>query len=183
MAERNVYPFQFMKKGESILLEGAAHGGKESAAARNYFSRRKMEYRLKKVDGGIMVTLLSEGQPSTERGKRRVRRQQLFSGNKPQADHWYHVSLVTCDGIDWEVWAQQTIVRGVISGWFNLKICASGDAPNKANYWIGWNGERFASGRGLSQLRMGRPHMEQRLVDALSKIDLTAALPSSKMIA
>ncbi len=82
MAERNVYQFQFMKKGESILLEGAAHGGKESAAARNYFSRRKMEYKLKKVDGGIMVTLLSEGQPSTERGKRRVRRQQLFSGNR-----------------------------------------------------------------------------------------------------
>jgi hypothetical protein len=30
------------------------------------------------------------------------------------------------------------------SEWLSVKVVADGRAPNKANYWLGWNGKRFA---------------------------------------
>lgn len=77
---------------------------------------------------------------------------------------------------DWSLLAELTTgaktlwlvyVRHDPSGWTNIKIAAKAKAGRKANYWLGWNGERFARGRDLEFLMTHRPSLYKDLVEEL----------------
>jgi hypothetical protein len=55
---------------------------------------------------------------------------------------------VVQDGVEWLVYMRP----GSGNGWDSVKVVANGRAPTKANYWLGWNGSRFASQHGLVML-------------------------------
>jgi hypothetical protein len=61
----------------------------------------------------------------------------------------------THDGVAWMIYSSPALA----TGWTQIKIAADGEAPNKGNYWISWNGERFASGREMKILKVDRPRL------------------------
>jgi hypothetical protein len=62
-----------------------------------------------------------------------------YRGNKPDGDGWEIVGAVE-DDLRWLVFVREN----ANSEWLSVKVVADGRAPNKANYWLGWNGKRFA---------------------------------------
>jgi len=62
-----------------------------------------------------------------------------YRGNKPHGDGWELVGTVE-DDLRWFVFVREN----ANSEWLSVKVVADGKAPNKAIYWLGWNGKRFA---------------------------------------
>ena len=50
------------------------------------------------------------------------------------------------------------------TGWWTLKVAADGEAPNKGNYWMAWNGERIAMGREAKIMKANRPRLFEDIV-------------------
>ena len=45
------------------------------------------------------------------------------------------------------------------TGWRMVKVSAVGRAPRKANYWLSWDGKRFARGKDIAIMASGRPKL------------------------
>lgn len=43
--------------------------------------------------------------------------------------------------------------------WRMVKVSAVGRAPRKANYWLSWDGKRFARGKDIAIMASGRPKL------------------------
>jgi hypothetical protein len=79
--------------------------------------------------------------------------------------------LITFVG-DFELWCWET--KG---GWMTLKLVLTPPLrARKANYWLGWNGQRFANTSDLTRLRTLQPQLYEWLLDRLAnhRIDLAA---------
>jgi hypothetical protein len=63
-----------------------------------------------------------------------------YLGNKPETDDWNFLGSIEADG-NWFVYVRPDPV----TEWTSVKVVADGRAPRKANYWLGWNGQRFSS--------------------------------------
>lgn len=61
-----------------------------------------------------------------------------YLGHKPTGD-WSLLGSVEDEG-DWFVY----IRPDPSSEWSSVKVVADGRALGKANYWLGWNGQRFS---------------------------------------
>lgn len=48
-------------------------------------------------------------------------------------------------------------------GWSNLRLVKKGYADHKANYSLGWNGERFAKNKDIDLLMENRPELYERV--------------------
>jgi hypothetical protein len=48
-------------------------------------------------------------------------------------------------------------------------LVADGVVPGKANYRMGWNGERFAAHDGIESLQKFRPALAKAVLKALDK--------------
>jgi hypothetical protein len=62
-----------------------------------------------------------------------------YLGNKPKTDDWNFLGSVEADG-NWFVYVRPD----PSSEWTSVKVVADGRAQGKANYWLGWNGQRFS---------------------------------------
>ena len=62
-----------------------------------------------------------------------------YRGRKPVGPEWAQIAVVD-DAQRWFVY-----IRPDVSGdWATVKVVADGRASGKANYWLGWNGSRWA---------------------------------------
>lgn len=61
-----------------------------------------------------------------------------YSGKKPRTAGWREVGVVEGD-VRWLVFVREN----ADNEWVTVKVVADGQAPAKANYWLGWNGSRF----------------------------------------
>lgn len=43
--------------------------------------------------------------------------------------------------------------------WRMVKVSAVGRAPRKANYWLSWDGKKFARGKDIAIMASGRPKL------------------------
>ena len=62
----------------------------------------------------------------------------LFAGNPP-GDRWQQLGIVREDEHRFRVFA-----RKAPTGWTDIKLVATDPTPLKANYWLGWDGKRWA---------------------------------------
>lgn len=90
-----------------------------------------------------------------------------FRGNLINAADWQEVGRVgPVDGVEWILFAKADRLHG----WRSLKLAADGKAPRKANYWLGWDGERLAASSDLKRMQVGRPQMEPMVVELLRSV-------------
>jgi hypothetical protein len=57
------------------------------------------------------------------------------------------------------------------NGWASVKVVADGRARGKANYWLGWDGRRFANFKDTLALMQHRPELlkaVERMLDGYS---------------
>ena len=78
--------------------------------------------------------------------------EKLYAGNRPSSIGWALIGEIE-DDVRWLVFVKQNSS----SGWLSLKVVADGCAPSKANYWLGWNGQRFSKKRDVEMLTEYRP--------------------------
>jgi hypothetical protein len=62
-----------------------------------------------------------------------------YYGHKPRTQDWLSLGPIEADG-KWLVY----IRPDPTSEWYSVKVVADGRAVGKANYWLGWNGQRFS---------------------------------------
>lgn len=75
-----------------------------------------------------------------------------------------HVAdLSDTDGTRWAFYMWPTNEEG----WGMIKLAAHGVVKRKANFWMGWNGERLARTTDAAALAYRRPHLHAALMELL----------------
>lgn len=64
----------------------------------------------------------------------------------------------------WELWS-----KAATNGWFNLKLIHLEPRNEKGNFWLGYNGERFAQNRDLVTLQEHEPEMLRWVEEVLKR--------------
>lgn len=86
-----------------------------------------------------------------------------YKGKKPRTEGWEQIAA-----IDDEVWWLVFVKNSPTSEWMTVKVVADGRVPCKANYWLGWNGKRFAQVQDAFAIMQRRPELlkaVERLVE------------------
>jgi hypothetical protein len=97
----------------------------------------------------------------------RLKKVKMWCGNPPDDQMWAKVcDLGRFDGIGWILYSK---VPDADSAWQSFKLVADGVVPGKANYRMGWNGERFAAHDGIESLQEFRPALAKAVLKALDK--------------
>jgi len=65
----------------------------------------------------------------------------LFNGNPP-GEGWRQLGVVREGDCRFRVYA-----RNAPNGWVDVKLAAVEPSPLKANYWLGWAGNRWSRGK------------------------------------
>jgi hypothetical protein len=88
-----------------------------------------------------------------------------FRGNPATGGEWFFAGDVgrAC-GVGWELYA-----RPVQNGWRNMKLVSTEPCAHKANYWLGWNGERLASTKDQKTMDAGKPELREKLMEFLER--------------
>ncbi len=84
-----------------------------------------------------------------------------YLGHKPKTDDWNFLGSVEADG-NWFVYVRPD----PSNGWSSVKVVADGRALGKANYWLGWNGQRFSRHADLPLL-LNRSGLARAVEDML----------------
>lgn len=71
-----------------------------------------------------------------------------YLGHKPRSSDWKHLGPVEEGGTRWLVYVRPD----PSSPWCSVKVVADGRVTGKANYWLGWNGERYSHQTDLPRL-------------------------------
>ena len=71
-------------------------------------------------------------------------------GRNPEAP-WVCIGDFELEGVPWGVFLKPG------EDWSGVKVCAQGRAASKANYWLAWNGQRFAHTAELAKAEGYRP--------------------------
>ena len=56
-------------------------------------------------------------------------------------------------------WIKAEIHEYIVRNWRMVKVAAAGSVPRKANYWLSWDGKRFARGKDIAIMASGRPEL------------------------
>ena len=78
----------------------------------------------------------------------------MYKGKKPRTAGWEQIGEVENE-CRWLVFVKD----GAKSEWMTVKVVADGRAPSKANYWLGWNGKRFAQQQDAFAIMQRRPEL------------------------
>lgn len=68
-----------------------------------------------------------------------------------------------CDSVEWLIYESKNNKHE----WRMIRLVAQGKAPHKANYWLSYNGQRFAENKDLKLLRGNRPALFKQLAQAI----------------
>jgi hypothetical protein len=85
----------------------------------------------------------------------------MYAGNHPDASEgWTQLGeIYDGDGLPWAVYQQDKNKKG----WSDVKVAVWDDAPNKGNYWLVWNGSRFAKSSELEKMETHRSALASEL--------------------
>ena len=92
----------------------------------------------------------------------------MYRGRKPRTEGWEHIG-----DIEQDVYWRMFVKENADSEWASVKVVAAGRARGKANYWLGWDGKRFANFKDMLALAQHRPdllHMVERMLEGYSLI-------------
>jgi len=87
----------------------------------------------------------------------------MYKGKRPRTDGWEQIAVIE-DDVCWIVFVKDN----PDNEWLTVKVVADGRVPFKANYWLGWNGKRFAQVQDTFAIMQRRPELlkvVQRLVE------------------
>lgn len=94
-----------------------------------------------------------------------------FIGNEPSGeDGWVDVGKVPGRELRNSSWRIFMRYRENTEGWFDLKVFAEERVRHKANFWLSWNGERFAQRGDLYTMYKNFPAMMVRLKESLPRL-------------
>ena len=93
-----------------------------------------------------------------------IRSGKLTKGSHPDGREWGVLGEATACGHDWVVYAKPY----GRNGWRSVKLVCDGIAEGKANYRLGWNGERFAEGTPWERPCRDRYELAEKLAAMLS---------------
>lgn len=86
-------------------------------------------------------------------GKRKKR---IFFGNDPDPrTGWEQVGVISDGDARFKVFVRPKTPQG----WISVKLSAADPILGKANYWIGWNGARWASNADGRLLQTSHPEL------------------------
>ena len=97
-----------------------------------------------------------------------------WPGNDPEGDDWRRVGETDQphDGVRWSVWLRDPASNwrnpAYKAEWQSVKVTAICPVVIKANYHIGWNGNRLGGKRDLRLLTEYRPDLEAAVVAVLA---------------
>lgn len=80
--------------------------------------------------------------------------EKMYKGKKPRTSGWEQIGEVEND-CRWLVFVKDS----PDSEWMTVKVVAVDRAPSKANYWLGWNGKRFAQQQDAFAIMQHRPEL------------------------
>ena len=86
-----------------------------------------------------------------------------YKGKKPRTEGWEQIAAIE-DEVRWLVFVKDN----PDNEWITVKVVADGRVPFKANYWLGWNGKRFAQVQDTFAIMQRRPELlkvVERLID------------------
>lgn len=89
-----------------------------------------------------------------------------YKGKRPRTEGWEQIAVIE-DDARWLVFVKDN----PDNEWLTVKIAADGRVPFKANYWLGWNGKRFAQVQDTFAIMQRRPELfkvVERLIDGYS---------------
>jgi len=89
-----------------------------------------------------------------------------YTGKKPRTYGWQQIGVIENDGQWW-----MFVKENADNGWASVKVVADGRAQGKANYWLGWDGKRFANFKDTLAMMQHRPellHKVERMLEAYS---------------
>lgn len=90
-----------------------------------------------------------------------------YPGNVPSMEDWRLVGQIEkTKGEEFLVFVKNENE----AEWISIKLVARKPVKRKGNYWLAWNGERFADGHCLKALRQNRPELEEAVLEMLAKI-------------
>jgi len=85
----------------------------------------------------------------------------MFNGNSPSPDEgWESCGAIQKDSFNFSVF-----VKPWNNGWRMVKVCSTKKVKDKANYWLSWNGERFANGKDYKAMVEHKPWAIEQLDD------------------
>jgi len=90
-----------------------------------------------------------------------------YDGNLRIGEEFDILGPIDDEGIKWGL----SVGGDNGKGWRSVKVSAIPKAQVKANYWLSWNGERFAKGRDMKLLRDGRPELEEKIIASMGQLD------------
>lgn len=89
-------------------------------------------------------------------------------GTVPEGEEWSKVGEVLCDELStWSIYRKNVDYEAV---WVTLKLVADLPVPNKANYYLKWNGERLAGCKESTLLAEHRPYLCDTLIEKLKEL-------------
>jgi len=89
-----------------------------------------------------------------------------YLGRPTESGGWSAIGEVgVFGGVRWILYASDERKHG----WRNMKLAAKGWAPDKANYWIGWNGERLAATSDQRKLETQKPELRNMLLEFIRR--------------
>lgn len=91
----------------------------------------------------------------------------MYKGKKPRTDGWEHIGDIEQD-VRWRMFVKEN----ADSGWASVKVVAAGRAQGKANYWLGWDGKRFANFKDTLVMMQGRPELLHKVEQMLEGYSL-----------
>lgn len=111
-------------------------------------------------ESNASILIESEEQAVYAVGRTREKsRPKGIKGNAP-GDGWGVVGRT-------EGWVLYEKYDGNPNGWLNLKLVAANRSKHKANYWLAWNGERFASNKDIQFIKDHRRDLFEWLISEL----------------
>lgn len=90
-------------------------------------------------------------------------KQRMYKGKQPRTEGWEQIAVIEED-VRWLVFVKHS----PDTDWLTVKVVADGRVPCKANYWLGWNGKRFAQVQDTFAIMQRRPELlkaVERLID------------------
>ena len=87
-----------------------------------------------------------------------------YAGHEPPVeDGWVDVGMVPGRKLRNSYWRIFARVQENQNGWIQIKVFADGWVKYKANFWLDWNGKRFASRWDFLKMQKNFPAMASRI--------------------